>query len=118
MPGLVRAVGRTAVVAGTATAVSNRVSRRQANRWSDQEQQQYDQQQQQAPPPQQYQQPPPQYAPAPPLAPQPVMVVEAAPAEADMDAKLAQLQQLATLKSQGILSDAEFEEQKRKILNS
>lgn len=41
MPGLLRGVARTAVVAGTATAVSNRVSRRQANRWADQEQQQY-----------------------------------------------------------------------------
>ena len=43
--GLVRGMARTAVVAGTATAVSNRVSRRQANRWSEQEQAQYDQQQ-------------------------------------------------------------------------
>ena len=53
MPGLLRGVARTAVVAGTATAVSNRVSRRQANRWADQDQQAYEQQQQQyAPPPQ------------------------------------------------------------------
>jgi hypothetical protein len=37
MPGLLRGVARTAVVAGTATAVSNRVSRRQANRWAEQE---------------------------------------------------------------------------------
>ena len=57
MPGLIRGVARTAVIAGTATAVSNRVSRRQAGRWADQEQQQY---QQPAPPPQ-YQQAPPQY---------------------------------------------------------
>ena len=48
MPGLMRGVARTAVVAGTATAVSNRVSRRQANRWSGQEEQQYAQQQQYA----------------------------------------------------------------------
>jgi hypothetical protein len=137
MPGLIRAVGRTAVVAGTATAVSNRVSRRQANRWSDQEQQQYEheyyeqsqqapppQQPQQAPPPQQYAAPPPQYQePAPP--PAPVMVVQApppppAPAEAapDMSAKLAQLTQLGELKAAGILSDAEFEAQKQKILAS
>ena len=115
MPGLVRAVGRTAVVAGTATAVSNRVSRRQANRWADQEQQAYDQQ---APPPQQYQQAPPTYEPAPP-PPQQVMVVQAPPPEApSMDAKLAQLQQLSELKTQGVLSDAEFEAQKRKILDS
>lgn len=110
MPGLVRGVARTAVVAGTATAVSNRVSRRQAGRWADQEQQAY----QEAPPPQQqaYQQ-----APAPPPPPQQVVVMEAPPTP-DMDAKLQQLQQLGELKAQGILSDAEFEEQKRKILNS
>ena len=132
MPGLIRGVARTAVVAGTATAVSNRVSRRQANRWADQEQQQYEQQAQQAPPPpQQYQQAPPQYQEAPvyqeppPPAPTPVMVVQAAPppppaapAPTDMDAKLAQLQQLGELKAQGILSDAEFETQKQKILAS
>jgi hypothetical protein len=47
MPGLLRGVARTAVIAGTATAVSNRVSRRQANRWASQEQQAY-----QEPPPQ------------------------------------------------------------------
>ena len=39
MPGLIRGVARTAAVAGTATAVSNRVSRRQASRWAEQEQQ-------------------------------------------------------------------------------
>ena len=122
MPGLVRGVARTAVVAGTATAVSNRVSRRQANRWADQEQQAYQeapppQQYQQAPPPPQYQQAPPAYEPAPP-PPQQVVMVQAPPAEAPMDAKLTQLQQLAELKSQGVLSDAEFEAQKRKILDS
>ena len=46
MPGLLRGVARTAVIAGTATAVSNRVSRRQGNRWAQQEEQQYAQQQQ------------------------------------------------------------------------
>ena len=53
MPGLLRGIARTAVIAGTATAVSNRVSRRQLNRWSQQEDQQYAQQQyyQQPPPP-------------------------------------------------------------------
>ena len=40
MPGLLRGVARTAVIAGTATSVSNRVSRRQANRWAGQEEQQ------------------------------------------------------------------------------
>jgi hypothetical protein len=92
MPGLLRGVARTAVVAGTATAVSNRVSRRQANRWSAQEEQQYEQA-----PPQQYAQP----APAP------------APAQADT---VTQLKELAELKSQGILTDAEFEAQKAKVL--
>lgn len=91
MPGrLLRGVGRTAVIAGTATAVSNHVSRRQANRWSQQEEQQYAQQQQYAPQP----------APAP--APDPV----------------AELKDLAELKSQGILTDAEFEAQKAKVLAS
>jgi nitrate reductase cytochrome c-type subunit len=93
MPGLLRGVARTAVVAGTATAVSNRVSRRQANRWSQQEDQQYAQQQQYAQP-QYVQQPPPAPAPDP----------------------IAQLKELAELKSQGILTEAEFAAQKAKIL--
>jgi len=94
-----RAVGRTAVVAGTATAVSNRVSRRQANRWSSQQDaEMYEQQQQQ----QQYAEP--QYAPP---APAP-----AAPAPDPIE----QLQKLAELKDQGILTDAEFDAQKAKIL--
>ena len=103
MPGLMRGVARTAVIAGTATSVSNRVSRRQAGRWAEQDQQQqaqqqqaYQEQAQQAPPP-----------PAP-----------AAPAAPDMDAKLAQLKELGELKAQGILDDAEFEAQKDRILNS
>jgi len=122
MPGLIRGVARTAAIAGTATVVSNRVSRRQAGRWADQEQQQA----QQAPPPEQYQQaPPPQYQqPAYQEAPPPVQVVavvqpSAPPSEEpDMSAKLAQLQQLDELKAQGILTDAEFEAQKQKILTS
>jgi len=89
MPGLLRGVARTAVIAGTATAVSNRVSRRQANRWSQQEDQQYAQEQQ-------YAQPPPAAAPDP----------------------IAQLKDLADLKSQGILTEAEFAAQKAKILAS
>ncbi|MFG2789578.1 SHOCT domain-containing protein [Streptomyces sp. NPDC048419] len=95
MPGLLRGVARTAVVAGTATAVSNRVSRRQAGRWA---QQDYGQQQQA------YQQAPPQQAPP-----------AAAPAD-DMNDKIAQLKQLGELKAQGVLTEAEFEEQKRRIL--
>jgi hypothetical protein len=93
MPGLIRGVARTAAIAGTATAVSNRVSRRQAGRWAEQEQQQ-------APPE-------PQYAPPPPAAPPP----------ADMDAKLAQLKELGALKEAGVLTDFEFETQKNRILN-
>jgi len=130
MPGLIRGVARTAAVVGTATAVSNRVSRRQAGRWSEQEekqaaaeQQAYEAQQYQAiqagtvAPPPQYQQAPPQYqqAPPPPPAPAPAPAPVAAVAT---DAKLAQLQQLGELKAQGILSDVEFEAQKQKILNS
>jgi len=85
------------VIAGTATTVSNRVSRRQANRWAAQDQQQYEQQgyQEQA-----YQQAP------------------AAPASGGMDDKLEQLKQLGDLKSQGVLTEAEFEEQKARILSS
>jgi hypothetical protein len=97
MPGLLRGVARTAVVAGTATAVSNRVSRRQANRWASQEEQQ-------AYEPQAYEAPPP---PPPPPA-----------AEPDMDTKLEQLRQLGELKTQGVLSEYEFEAQKRRILGS
>jgi hypothetical protein len=90
MPGLLRGVVRTAAVAGTATAVSNRVSRRQAQRWE--RQGGYDDQ----PPPH------PTYAePAPPApAPDPI----------------AQLRELAALKDQGILTEQEFADQKAKIL--
>ena len=95
MPGLLRGVARTAVIAGTATAVSNRVSRRQAQRWAAQDQQAYYEQpygyQEEAPPP--------------------------APAD-DMDTKIEQLRQLGELKTQGVLSDAEFEAQKQRILGS
>ncbi|MEU9733065.1 SHOCT domain-containing protein [Streptomyces sp. NPDC048002] len=94
MPGLLRGVARTAVVAGTATAVSNRVSRRQQGRWAAQEQNRYESA-------------PPQAAYAAPAAPPP------AP---DMSDKIEQLQQLGELKAQGVLTEAEFEEQKRRIL--
>jgi hypothetical protein len=96
MPGLIRGMARTAVVAGTATAVSNRVSRRQARRWSAQEAPQgYAQ-----PEPQQYYEPPP---PAP-----------AAPAEDPV----AQLKKFAELRDAGILTEEEFAAEKAKILNS
>ncbi|KQX09352.1 hypothetical protein ASC82_25830 [Streptomyces sp. Root431] len=96
MPGLLRGVARTAVVAGTATAVSNRVSRRQAGRWARQEPAQAE----------------PQYAPPPPPAPAP-----AAPAD-DMSSKIAQLKELGELKDQGVLTEEEFTAQKSRILAS
>jgi len=97
-------MARTAVVAGTATAVSNRVSRRQANKWQQQADAQAheEQPQQQAPP--QYQQPPP----PPPPAPE--------PAAADSSSLVDELQKLASLKEQGILSEDEFTAAKNKLL--
>ncbi len=95
--GLLRGVARTAVVAGTATAVSNRVSRRQAGRWAAQEEQQV---QEQAPP---------QYAAPPPPPPPP-------PAAPDPDADLARLQQLGELRAAGVLTEQEFQTQKSRIL--
>jgi hypothetical protein len=102
MPGLIRGVARTAVVAGTATAVSNGVSRRQAQKWAKQGapvQSPYAVQVQQAPPPQQY------AAPAP---------VAAAPV-AEVD-PMAKLQQLGELHAQGILTDEEFAAKKAQLL--
>jgi Short C-terminal domain len=90
MPGLIRGVARVAAVAGTATAVSNRVSRRQGRRWSKHDQQDA------------AQQPPPQQAPPPPPAPARDTVT--------------QLKELAELKFQGVLTEAEFAAQKAKIL--
>jgi putative oligomerization/nucleic acid binding protein len=89
MPGLLRGMARTAVVAGTATAVSNRVSRRQARRWGA-ESGGYEQQQAYAEPA--YDEPPPQEDP------------------------VAQLRELAKLRDDGILTEEEFAAQKRKIL--
>ena len=86
MPGLLRGVARTAVVAGTATAVSNRVSKRQGERWAEQE----------APP----QQPQAPQAPPPPAA----------------ASTIDQLKELGELKSQGILTEEEFAAQKAKLL--
>ena len=91
MPGLLRGVARTAVIAGTATSVSNRVSRRQANRWAAQDQQQYEQA-----PPQQYQQAPPPPEPA--------------------EDPIAQLRELGKLRDDGILTEEEFAAEKHKIL--
>lgn len=83
---LLRGVARTAVIAGTATAVSNRVSRRQANRWAQEDQGQYEEPAPEAP--------------------------AAAPAADPLD----QLKQLGELKASGVLTEAEFEAQKAKIL--
>jgi hypothetical protein len=88
MPRLMRGIARTAVVAGTATVVSNRVSRRQAGRWAAQDQQASEQQ---APPP--------------------------PPAAAPTD-KYTALKQLGELKDQGVLTEAEFAAQKQVILSS
>lgn len=87
MPGLLRGVARTAVIAGTATHVSNNVSRRQAQKWQEQDQQQYAQQ-------------------------QPQQVVQQSP----QDDEVAEIQKLAQLKDQGILTQDEFEAKKRQIL--
>jgi hypothetical protein len=97
--GLIGGMARTAVVAGTATAVSNRVSRRQANRWAaqGQGQQQYEDQSYQ-----QAYEPPPQAAPPP-----------QASGGSDM---LEQLQKLGELHAAGVLTEEEFAAQKAKIL--
>jgi Short C-terminal domain len=84
--GLVRMAARTAVVAGTATAVSGRVARRQSARYAEDDAQQYEQQAQAAPPPE------------------------------PEDDSAAQLQNLAQLHSQGVLTDEEFAAAKAKIL--
>ena len=97
MPGLIRGVARTAVIAGTATAVSGRVQRRQAERYADRDAQlayQQDQAYQQA----YYQQAPPAVPPA--SAADPVQ----------------QLKDLAALKEQGVLTEEEFAAQKARIL--
>jgi hypothetical protein len=92
MPGLLRGIARTAVIAGTATAVSNRVSRRQAERWSQQGSYPYDE---------------PEPEPAPPPAP-----AAAAPDP------IQQLRELGELRQQGILTEEEFAAQKAQILGS
>ena len=90
MPGLLRGMARVAVVSGTATAVSNRTSRRQSQRWAAQDQQAY---QEEAPPP-----------------------AAAPPPEASGESRIDQLKELGALKEQGVLNDAEFEAEKARIL--
>lgn len=101
MPGLIRGVARTAVIAGTATAVSGRVQRRQAERYADRDAQIYaDRQaaydQQMAPPP-----------PAPAATP-------AGPSAETLEL----LQKLADLHASGVLTDTEFQMQKAALLNT
>jgi hypothetical protein len=98
-PGLVGMAARTAVVAGTATAVSGNVSRRQQAKAQAQADDQYAQQQQYAPPPEQ------QYVEAPP----------AAPSESTDDV-IEQLKKLGELKEAGVLDEAEFQTAKAKLL--
>jgi membrane protease subunit (stomatin/prohibitin family) len=86
-----RTVGRTAVIAGTASAVSGRVNRRQQQKYSEQEAQA-----QQA------------------AAPPPAAATE--PAAPDSDELINKLKELATLKDQGVLTEEEFSAQKAKIL--
>jgi hypothetical protein len=88
MPGLLRGIARTAIVAGTATAVSNRVSRRQAGRWAAQQERQ-------------------------PYPPQP----QAPDADDEAAMRLSQLRELGELRSRGILTQEEFNQQKQWILN-
>jgi membrane protease subunit (stomatin/prohibitin family) len=89
--GLVRMAARTAVVAGTATAVSGRVARRQNEKWAEQDQAAYDQQ----------------------MAQQQAYAAPQAPPEDD---QTAQLQNLAQLHNQGVLTDEEFAAAKAKLL--
>ncbi|HUA45219.1 MAG TPA: SHOCT domain-containing protein [Solirubrobacteraceae bacterium] len=109
MPGLLRGVARTAVAAGTWTAVSGRVARRQQNRWAQQDQQQYVQQPRYVPQPQYVQQP--QYAPQP-------QAYQPAPAPSAADDRIAKLKDLAGLKAQGILTDEEFAAEKARVLGA
>ncbi|MFF3333405.1 SHOCT domain-containing protein [Streptomyces sp. NPDC002888] len=96
MPGLLRGVARTAVVAGTATAVSNRVSRRQQGRWAAQQGSVH-------------QEPEPRPAPS-------AQPPQAATPTDDMGSTLDKLKELGELKAQGVLTEAEFEEQKSRLL--
>jgi hypothetical protein len=98
MPGLLRGIARTAAVAGTATAVSNRVSRRQAERWAGQGSAYVPGRVGYAAPPQEYEPEPTPAAPAP--------------------DQIAQLKELAALKDQGVLTEEEFAAQKAKLLGA
>ena len=88
MPGLLRGMARTAVIAGTATAVSNNVSRRQANRWEAQEAQAQAQQ----------------------------MAAAPAPAPSAEDDMYAEIERLADMKNRGLITEEEFDAKKKQIL--
>jgi Short C-terminal domain len=90
MPGLLRGVARTAAIAGTATAVSNRVSRRQGARWARQEEER--------------------------SGPAPEPAAAPAPAGGGGESTIDQLKELASLKAEGILTEEEFAQQKAKVL--
>jgi hypothetical protein len=94
MPGLLRGVARTAAIAGTATAVSNRVSRRQAERWNAQD---------------------PYAGGQDPYAAQAAPPAAAPPPAAD---PIEQLKELAGLRDSGVLTEEEFAAQKAKLLAS
>lgn len=91
MPGLLRGIARTAAIAGTATAVSNRVSRRQGERWTRQEEERSG------------------------PAPEPAAAAPA-PAGGGGESTIDQLKELASLKAEGILTEEEFAQQKAKLL--
>jgi len=100
MPGLPRGVARTAVAAGTWTAVSNPVARRQYNRSADQDAQQ-------AP-----------YAQQPQYVQQPEYAQPAAPAPSAADDRITKLKELGELKANGILTEAEFATEKARVLGA
>jgi len=91
MPGLLRGIARTAAIAGTATSVSNRVSRRQANRWAEQDVQSYPEPQAAAP-------------------------IPAGASTGRDETRIEQLKELADLKTQGVLTEQEFAAEKARIL--
>ncbi|MBI5231157.1 MAG: SHOCT domain-containing protein [Coriobacteriales bacterium] len=110
MPGLLRGVARTAVIAGTATATSNAVNRRMATKNVEaygNAQQQYQQETAQQPP-----------TVAVGAGPSPGLVTPPTPVTASQDDQLAQLERLGQLKAQGVLTEEEFAQQKAKILGA
>jgi Short C-terminal domain len=111
MPGLLRGMARTAVIAGTATAVSGRVQRRQAERYAGRDANIYAQREQA------YQEQTQQTYAQPAAAPPPPPPAPAAPAPGTND-MLAQLRELGELKAQGVLTEEEFAAQKAKILGT